>query len=155
MTKKGTPLAGAADLQRKLTQMAQAQQDKQLEEAAEESAPQAEEKKTPAKTPKRSRTSARSTSRKRPPARSKPKGSTRPADVEAMLAEGRTDEAVDFILRSLAEDDTGSRHAQVKMPAWLHREWSIYVATQGREVREVLLSIILEKLAEEDQEDDA
>ena len=31
MTKKGTSLAGAADLQRKLTQMAQAQQGKQPE----------------------------------------------------------------------------------------------------------------------------
>ena len=152
MTKKGTPLAGAADLQRKLTQMAQAQQGNEPEEAAEESPPQAEEKKTPAKTPKRRRGSARSTSGKRPAARRKPKGSTRPADIAVMLAEGNIDEAVDFTLKALAEDDTGSRHAQVKMPAWLHREWSIYVASQGREVREVLLSIILEKLAEGDDD---
>lgn len=152
MTKKGTPLAGAVDLQRKLTQMAQAQQGNEPEEAAEESAPQAEEKKTPAKTPKHRRTPMRSTSGKRLPARSKPKGSTRPADVESMLAEGNIDEAVDFVVKALAEDDTGSRHAQVKMPAWLHREWSIYVARQGREVRAVLLSIILEKLAEGDND---
>ena len=71
-----------------------------------------------------------------------------------MLAEGRTDEAVAFILRALAESDAGSRHVQVKMPAWLHRDWSVYVAGQGREAREILLSMILEKLAQADRDGD-
>ncbi len=146
--KKNRPLAGAADLQRKLTQMAQAQHGVQPEEAA----PPAKEK-APTDRPKRRRRSPGSTSRKRPAARGKAKPSARPAEVEAMLAEGRTDEAVDFILQALAENGADSRHVQVKMPAWLHRDWSVYVAGQGREAREILLSMILEKLAQAHRED--
>ena len=70
-----------------------------------------------------------------------------------MLAEGRMDGVIDFILQALAEDDVGSRHVQVKMPAWLHREWRVYLAGQGREAREVLLSMILEMLAQAHRED--
>ncbi|MFQ5571410.1 MAG: hypothetical protein ACE5G0_17165 [Rhodothermales bacterium] len=149
--KKHRPLAGAADLQRKLTRMAQAGHSEEQEEVAEEVTPSAREK-APAERPKRGQTSPSSISQGRSPARSKTKRSARPAEVETMLTEGRTDEAVDVILQTLAESDAGSRHVQVKMPAWLYREWSIYVATQGREVREVLLSIILEKLAEGDDD---
>ncbi len=152
MKKTGRPLAGAADLQRKLTQMAQAEHGMQPGEAAEEAAPPAK-KKAPTDRPKRRRRSPRSTSQGRTAARGKAKRSIRPAEVEAMLVEGRTDEAVDFILQALAEDAAGSRHVQVKMPAWLHRDWSVYVAGQGREAREILLSMILEKLAQAHSED--
>lgn len=152
MKKTDRPLAGAADLQRKLTQMAQAHHGVQPEEATEEAAPPAK-KKAPTDRPKRRRKSPRSTSQGRPAARGKSKPSARPAEVEAILAEDRTDEAVDFILQALAEDAAGSRHVQVKMPAWLHRDWSVYVAGQGREAREILLSMILEKLAQAHRED--
>ena len=116
MKKTGRPLAGAADLQQKLTQMAQSQHNVQPEEAAEEAAPPAK-KKAPTDRPKRRRRSPRSTSQGRPAARGKAKRSPRPVEVEAMLVEDRTDEAVDFILQALAEDAAGSRHVQVKMPA--------------------------------------
>ncbi len=152
MKKTGRPLAGAADLQRKLTQMAQAHHGVQPEEAAEEATPPVKEK-APTDRPKRGRRSPRSTSQGRTAARGKAKRTTRPDEVEAMLAERRTDEAVDFILQALAEDAAGSRHVQVKMPAWLHRDWSVYVAGQGREAREILLSMILEKLAQAHRED--
>ena len=152
MNKTGRPLAGAADLQRKLTQMAQAQHGAQPEEIAEETVPPAKDK-APINRPKRRRTPPGSTSRKRTAARGNAKRSTRPAEVDAMLAEGRTDEAVGFILKALAKDASDSRHVQVKMPAWLHREWRVYVAGQGREAREILLSMILETLAQAHRED--
>lgn len=154
MKKKGTrPLAGAANLQQKLTRIAQAQHSEQPAETgiAEEAAPATREE-APKK--RRSQKTRRSGSQGQGATRSRAKQSDRPDEIETMLAQGRTDEAVGFMLKALAENDAGSRHVQVKMPAWLHREWSVYVATQGREVREVLLAIILETLAQTYGNDD-
>ena len=155
MKKKGNrPLAGAANLQQKLTRIAQAQHGEQPVETgiAKEAASATGEEATAAG--RRGQKTRRSGSQGHRAARSRAKRSNRPAEVEKMLAEGRTDEAVDFMLKALAEDDAGSRHVQVKMPAWLYREWSVYVATQGREVREVLLALILEKLSQAHGDDD-
>ncbi len=143
MKKNDRPLSGAADLQRKLTRMARVQQDAKTETSAEEAAPPASED-APDDGPKRGQREQR----KRPVTRGQASRSNRPAEVERILLEGRADEATAAVLQALAAESAGSRHVQVKMPAWLHRDWSVYVAAQGREVREVLLSIILEKLSE-------
>ncbi len=138
MKKTDRPLSAAAALQRKLTRMAVQQGDKKVERSTEEAPAPLEAADAPSGEPKRQRAKARL--------------ARRPVEVEEMLREGRMVDATAAVLRSLAEGGAGSRHVQVKMPAWLHRDWSIFVAAQGREVREVLLVIILEKLAEALQE---
>lgn len=145
MKQKNRPLAGAADLQRKLTRLVQAEA--QGEPDTTSAAP-VKAQNDPARGQGRKRKGHPKPLAKRARVPSKAHRVGRPARIESLLAEGKIEEATHFVLQALAEEDAGSRHVQVKMPAWLHRDWSVYVALQGLEVREVLLRVILEKLAE-------
>ena len=150
MKKKSAPLAGAAALQKRLTDLAQTPPAVRAEELASDTSKKdkAESKKKEKRPPE-----PRRSHRPRPEVRRKGKGQIAwPGEIEGLLAEGNAQEAARQVLREMTEAGGGRRNIQVKVPEWLFQRWTIYKALDGRETREILITLLLEELYRADEE---